>query len=229
MTEQALGPEESRAALAGGVRGVAPVHNLLDRQDRNLRWSLLGNILLGVALSASVFGHAWTAINPPKPEYFATTADGRIIPLVPISEPYVAPEVLLTWTSQAVTKAYTLNHIHYKEQLSSMRELFTAQGFRAHEAALKAAGIPETLQKYRAITQVVSTAPPIITNQGIIAGRYAWSIKLPIQITYQGASSVSAPQTNTVELLVVRVPTNELPRGYAIHQIVTHPGSEVGR
>lgn len=207
-----------------GLRGTAPVHNLLGSLDLKLRWSLLGNVMLAIALTLSGLGHLWVWTHPPTPEYFATTADGRLIPLIPISEPYVPQEVLLTWAAQAVTTAYTLDYVHQKEQLSRMRDLFTAQGFNNHRKALETSGLWTAVAERRLVTQVVPTAPPIVTNQGVIGGRYAWKVEVPIKITYQGASSVSLPQDNIAEVLIVRMPTHELPRGYAIHQLVTRPG-----
>lgn len=209
------------ATPPSGLRGAGAVHNLLDDYRLKLHWSVFGNGVLGVALLLSVVGHVWVAWHPTPPEYFATTSDGRLIPLAPISEPYVPNEVLLTWAAQAVTQAYSLDYVHYRQQLSQMRELFTAQGFKSHLAALDEAGVLEAVQKRRLVTQVVATAPPIITNQGVLGNRYAWRVEVPIQISYQGASSVSQPQRNVVEVLIVRIPTHELARGYAIHQLIT--------
>lgn len=208
----------------GGLRGVAPVHNLLNDYELKLRWSLLGNAVLAAGLTISALGNVWVLLHPPLPEYFATTADGRLIPLAPISEPYVPQEVLLTWTTQAVTQAYTLDYVHQKAQLSRMREQFTAQGFNSHRQALEDSGLWATVKERRLVTQVVATAPPVVTHQGVLAHRYVWKLEVPIKISYQGASSVSPPQDNIAEVLVVRVPTHELPRGYAIHQLVTRPG-----
>ena len=217
--------EKDREAVTElGLRGTAPVHNLLGSLDLKLRWSLLANVMLAIALTLSILGHLWVLTHPPTPEYFATTADGRLIPLIPISEPYVPQEVLLTWAAQAVTTAYTLDYVHQKEQLSAMRDLFTAQGFNSHRQALESAGLWTAVAERRLVTQVVPTAPPLVTNQGVIGGRYAWKVEVPIKITYQGASSVSLPQDNIAEVLIVRMPTHELPRGYAIHQLVTRPG-----
>jgi len=207
-----------------GIRGLAPVHDLLRDYELKMRWSLLGNLLLGIALTASVSGNVWTLLHPPQPEYFATTADGRLIPLIPISEPYVPQEVLLGWVSQAVAQAYTFDHVHQQEQLSRMRELFTAPGFNSHRKALEDSGLWTAVNERRLVTQVVATAPPIVTHQGALARRYVWRLEVPIKISYQGASSLSAPQENLAEVLVVRVLTSELPRGYAIHQLVTRPG-----
>lgn len=207
----------------GGIRGIAPVHNLLNATELKLRWSVLANLALGVALTLSLFGHLWVILSPPTPEYFATTADGRLMPLVPISEPYVPQEALLTWATQSATQAYTIDYVHKKQQLSALRELFTAEGFRGHLQALDEAGILTAVEKRRLITRVVATHPPVITNQGVLGSRYAWRVEVPLQISYEGGSSTSPPQRNLVELLIVRVPTHELPRGYAIHQMVARP------
>jgi len=223
MADAVSVPEAPAPPPAGGLRGVAPVHNLLDDHRRKLHWSLLANGVLGVALLASAGGHLWSALHPPSPEYFATTADGRLIPMIPISEPYVPQEVLLTWVAKAVTQAYTLDYVHDRQQLSLMRELFTAHGFKTHLAALEEAGLLEAVKQRRLVTQVVATAPPVITNQGVLGNRYAWRVEAPVQIRYQGASSFSQPQQNLVEVLVVRIPTHELARGYAIHQLITRP------
>ena len=185
---------------------------------------MLLNGLLAAALLPAALTLAWQALHPPEPEYFATAADGRITPLVPIDEPYVPQEALLTWVAQAVNQAYTLDHVHRKEQLSRMRELFTAAGFESHRRALEDSGLWEAVGARRLVTQVVTAAPPVVTNQGVLARRYAWKLEVPIAISYQGASSVSPPQNNLAEVLVVRMPTRAGSRGYAIHQLVTRPG-----
>ena len=103
--------ETSTSAFASASSrpgGVAQVHNLLDRLELRLQLSQWLNLALAGALVLSAGAHGWRALHPPQPEYFATTADGRLIPLVPISEPYVAQETLLAWVTEAVTQAYTL-------------------------------------------------------------------------------------------------------------------------
>jgi intracellular multiplication protein IcmL len=216
--------EPAAPAPPDGLAGRAPVHNLLHDLALELRWSLLLNVLLAAALLPAALTLAWQALHPPEPEYFATAADGRITPLVPIDEPYVPQEALLTWVAQAVNQAYTLDHVHRKEQLSRMRELFTAAGFESHRRALEDSGLWEAVGARRLVTQVVTAAPPVVTHQGVLARRYAWKLEVPIKISYEGASSVSPPQNNIAEVLVVRMPTHAIPRGYAIHQLVTRPG-----
>ena len=89
--------------------------------------------------------------------------------------------------------------------------------------AASSAGPASTCGRRAARSTVVTAAPPVVTNQGVLARRYAWKLEAPIKISYQGASSISLPQNNVAEVLVVRMPTHVVPRGYAIHQLVTRP------
>ena len=141
--------------------------------------------------------------------------------LVPISEPYVAQETLLAWVTEAVTQAYTLDYVHYRKQLTAMRPNFSDEGFKHHLQALEAAGTLEAIIKRRLVSQVVPTAPPVVVNQGVLADRYAWKIEMKLGLSYQGASSQSTPQALVAEVLVVRMPTHEVPRGLAVHQLIT--------
>ena len=213
--------KESSAPLGNRLSGVAQVHNLLDRLEWRLQWSQWLNLALAGALALSAAAHGWQALHPPQPEYFATTADGRLIPLVPISEPYVAQETLLAWVTEAVTQAYTLDYVHYRKQLTAMRPNFSDEGFKNHLQALEAAGTLEAILQRRLVSQVVPTAPPVVVNQGVLADRYAWKIEMKLGLSYQGASSMSAPQDVVAEVLVVRMPTHEVPRGLALHQLIT--------
>ena len=46
MADAVSVPESTARPPAGGLRGVAPVHNLLDDHRRKLHWSLLANGVL---------------------------------------------------------------------------------------------------------------------------------------------------------------------------------------
>lgn len=206
----------------GGARRVG---NLLDRLEARLTISQAINIVLAIALALSGAAHLWVVYHPPQPQYFATTADGRIIPLIPVSEPYVSPETLVEWASKAVIRAYTLDYVHWREQLNTMRADFTDAGFLNHRQALEDAGTLEAVARRRLVSSVVTSAPPIIVNQGVLADRYVWKLEIPIAISYEGASKTSPAQRLIAEVLVVRVPTNQLARGIAIHQLITRTGS----
>ncbi|MES1986730.1 MAG: DotI/IcmL/TraM family protein, partial [Pseudomonadota bacterium] len=61
---------------------------------RRVMLVLLLAIMLIVGLSV-VLGYLIT--HPPEPKYFATTIDGRITPLIPLSQPNTSTSALLQW------------------------------------------------------------------------------------------------------------------------------------
>lgn len=68
--------------------------------------------------------------------------------------------------------------------------------------------------------QVVTAAPagsPILVSEGIVVGRYQWTIELPLVVTYQSGDQTK--NTNLlVTIVVVRVPRLESPNGVGIEQ-----------
>ncbi len=63
------------------------------------------------------------------------------------------------------------------------------------------------------------TSAPVLINQGLVQGRYAWKLSMPLLVTYQ-SSERTVPQNLMVEIVVVRQPETEHPRGLGIAQLI---------
>ena len=63
------------------------------------------------------------------------------------------------------------------------------------------------------------TRAPVILEERVINGRYAWRIQMPMVINYQSANE-SYPSSTTVTLTVTRVSTVTSPRGVGIAQFI---------
>ena len=81
----------------------------------------------------------------PEPRYFATSADGRITPIYPLTRPVVSASALLQWTNQAAVAAYTYNFSNYRKALQEASEYFTPKGWKDFQVALKSSGNLETV------------------------------------------------------------------------------------
>ena len=68
---------------------------------------------LTVALCASLGVAAILLLNQPKPQYFAATPDLRLAPMIPLDQPLLTQEGLLTWASNAITGAMSLNFLEW--------------------------------------------------------------------------------------------------------------------
>jgi intracellular multiplication protein IcmL len=73
--------------------------------------------------------------------------------------------------------------------------------------------------------QVVTSAPqgaPIVQKEGIVNGRYQWTVQLPLVLSYQ-AGAKTRDDSLLVTLVVVRVPRLESPNGIGIEQWIAVP------
>ncbi len=76
------------------------LHTLSLRNDfyrdnyRRVMLVLLLSILINIALASTLF---YLINNPPVPKYFATSMNGRITKIEPLSEPYQSDSAVLQW------------------------------------------------------------------------------------------------------------------------------------
>ncbi|MGB6976519.1 MAG: type IVB secretion system apparatus protein IcmL/DotI [Gammaproteobacteria bacterium] len=155
----------------------------------------------------------------PTPQYFATSADGRITPLYPLTQPVVSKSELLQWATQAAVAAYTFDFVNYRKDLQAASEYFTPDGWQQFQEALKKTRILETVTSKKLVANAVATGAPVITDQSVINGRYAWKIRIPLLVTYESQSE-KIPQSLEVNMIVMRVSTLETPKGIAIAQFI---------
>ncbi len=181
---------------------------------RRVVFALALMILINIALIGML---AYVISHRPMPVYFATTADGKIIQLYPLSDPVVSKAELLTWATVAATSANTYSFVNYRQELQNASQFFTPNGWNEFQAALKRTRNLETVIAKKLVVNAVATGAPVILDQGIINGAYAWRIQLPILMTYESANT-KIPQPAMVTMVVTRVPTLDTPKGIAISE-----------
>lgn len=186
-----------------------------------LLMSLSANILLILSIG-------YIFLNPPTPRYFATSINGRITPLFPLTEPNQSDSAVLQWANQAATAAFTYNFVNYRTELQASSGFFTADGWTQFLNALKESNNLDAVKAKKLIVSAVATRAPVILQKGKLNGRYSWRVQMPVLVTYQSASEFSQ-QTNVVTMLITRVSTLNSPRGIGIAQFVVGPATgEVG-
>lgn len=156
-------------------------------------------------------------VNQPQNMYFATTEDGRLVPMVALSEPNLSTPALMSWVAQASTEVMTFGFNDYRRRLQESSRNFTRRGWESFTQALQKARIIEMVE---ANQQVVTAAPqgaPILESEGLVAGRYQWVIQLPLVLTYQSGARTKSDNL-LVTVVVVRVPRLESSNGVGIEQ-----------
>lgn len=153
----------------------------------------------------------------PENRYFATTEDGRLIPMVTLSEPNLSTPAIMSWVAQAATEVMTFGFNDYRRRLQEASRNFTKPGWSSFTTALQRSRIIESVE---ANQQVVTAAPqgaPVLQSEGMVGGRYQWIVQLPLAVSYQSGAK-KRDENLLLTLVVVRVPRLESPNGVGIEQ-----------
>jgi intracellular multiplication protein IcmL len=203
------------------LTAVALRNNFYRDGQRKMILVLLVSVIANLVLAAML---VFIITHPPAPKYFATSINGRITPLFPLSEPNQSDSAVLQWANQAAIAAFTYNFVNYRTELQASSGFFTAEGWDQFLTALQQSNNLDAVKAKKLIVSAVATRAPIILQKGMLNGRYAWRVQMPILVTYQSASEFSQ-QNNVVTMLITRVSTLNSPRGIGIAQFVVGPAS----
>lgn len=180
-------------------------------------WALLVSLAVNLALIA-----AFVALKTQRVEreYFAVDGQtGRLTPMPPLSEPYLARGALLGWFVDCAVATNTYDFVNYQRQLESSASCFTKSGWDEFTAAMDQAGTLGQVRSQRLVANAVPTGAPVVTREGMRSGVYAWEVEMPLMVTFHGA------RTNTTQRLlltavVARVPTGSSKSGVGIDHYV---------
>ncbi|MFP4098675.1 MAG: type IVB secretion system apparatus protein IcmL/DotI [Alphaproteobacteria bacterium] len=156
-------------------------------------------------------------VNRPVNFYFATTEDGRLVPMVPLSQPNLSTPALMSWVAQATTEVMTFGFNDYRRRLQESSRNFTKRGWESFTQALQRSRIIEMVEVNQQIITAAPRGAPILQSEGLVAGRYQWVVEIPLILTYRSGAKVS----NTgllVTVIIVRVPRLESSNGVGIEQ-----------
>lgn len=189
--------------------------------QRKMILILIFSIIVNVILASML---TYLITHPPEPRYFATSINGRITPITALNLPNQSDSAVLQWANQAAIAAFSYNFVNYRSELIASSGFFTAEGWDQFITALAASNNLEAVKAKKLVVSAVATMAPVILQKGVLNGRYAWRIQMPILVTYQSASEFSQ-QNLVVTMLVTRVDPLNFPRGIGIAQFVSAPAS----
>jgi intracellular multiplication protein IcmL len=175
--------------------------------------------LLAIVNCILIAGITYKITHPELPQYFPMTADGRLINQNPLSDPAVTDDFVLQWSSNVLRKSFSLDYIHWRDQLQSASNSFTPQGWRYFLQALKGSNNLDTLTSLKMVSDAQITGAPQILEKEVLNGVYAWKIQVPILVNYSNvARTIQMPME--VTLIVLRVPVQQNPDRIAINNIL---------
>lgn len=162
-------------------------------------------------------------VHQPENRYFATTEDGRLIPMVPLTQPNLSTPALLSWVAQATSETMSFSFSNYRRNLQEASRHFTRTGWESFSTALQQARIIESIEANTQELTAVPRGAPILKYEGVVGGQYQWQVQIPMILTYVSGSK-SRSDNWIITLVIVRVPRLESPNGVGIAQWIAVPG-----
>ena len=215
----------ARPAAAPGSEGEAPALGQLGAVvERNefyrdgYRTMLRVVMMLALIIAAQIAVMVYVVkTNRMEYRYFATTEDGRLIPMAPLNEPNLSAPALMSWVAQSSTEVMTFGFNDYRRRLQEASRNFTRRGWESFSSALQRARIIETVEANQQVVTATPTGAPVIQSEGVVQGRYQWVVQVPLALTYQSGARTRTDNL-LVTLVIVRVPRLESPNGVGIEQ-----------
>lgn len=182
---------------------------------------LLGCIGSLIAISAYLY------LTEPPPVTFKVGDQWRIVKPVSLQEPYLSNGDLLQWVSNVVPQLFDVNFMYLDEQLLQLRKYFTDNGYQVFMNQFKNnVPIDRVLAGKLFVGGAITGAPFIISDSsqnGLLAGRYAWEVQLPVVIDYDGMQREDS-KVLTLKLTIVRTETIDNLVGVLIDNVIVEQG-----
>lgn len=179
------------------------------------------NLLLGASLIFAIAFAYYIYQDKPLPSYFATTQDGKLLPLTPLNEPNLSRKTVSQWAVTALIETFDFHWQNVAPSLAkSCDAYYTTVGCESLVSALKDAQTIDAVTNKQLIVSLAITETPVITNAGVDTdGKYFWILQLPSIMTFRsGNETQSAKQLFTLK--IKRISTLARPEGIGIVQVI---------
>jgi len=148
------------------------------------------------------------------------TPDLRLAPLAPLDQPVLTQQGLLTWASDTITTAMSLNFLEWREKLEAIHPHFDDAAYKSFLESLQSSGILDMIRDKRLSASAITTRAPVIIASGVVNGKATWRIEFPLIVSYESSQGVESTQRLLATVLVGRASTVSTPRGVVIQQVV---------
>lgn len=176
------------------------------------------NIIQGVILALLVAALLAMILSiETRHVYFATTADGRIIKVVPLNEPLRSRAEVVAWAAGKAQEIMRFGYNDYRQRLQQSSGAFTQTGWESFTKAMREARIIDTVEARKLTVAMDIDGAPEVKLAAEKDGVYTWVLQFPVTIRFDGNDP---PAANHIALLlqVVRVSTLQNPEGISIEQ-----------
>ena len=149
--------------------------------------------------------------------------------MIPLDRPVLSQQGLLTWASNTITEAMSLDFLEWRKKLEDLRPNFSSGAYTSFLSSLQSSGILDLIRDKRLSASAVTTQAPVIIASGMVEGKATWRIEFPLLVSYESSIGVENTQHLIATVLVSRASTVKTPRGVVIEQVVLKRGTSDAR
>jgi intracellular multiplication protein IcmL len=183
--------------------------------------SILAILLIAITLLISACVYLY--LSKPAPVTFSVDNEWRVLPPVPLTQPYLSTPDLLQWTSYSLPFVLTFDFVNYARELKDYSSYFTVNGWKKFLEVLNIYANFNTVQNTKLFINAKAAGAPYILNQGLLQEKYGWWIQMPINVSYSSAEKNTIVPL-VIQVLVVRVSTLNNLDGVGIDNIIVQKG-----
>ncbi len=143
-----------------------------------------------------------------------------------LSEPKVQANDLINWANRATTAIFGYSYKDYKKTMADNAKYLTPGAWKKYSAHLQSSGNLKTLTEHQLTIIATVPKPSKIVNQGVISGRYSWTVEVPLYTRYETADpkkTITQEENYLITLQIVRMPSDQYPSGVAINSLLQQP------
>ncbi|CAN0418262.1 unnamed protein product [Phaeothamnion confervicola] len=182
------------------------------------------NVILSIAVAALTVGIIGIGVMAAtkRPLTFAVSDTGRVIPLVPLNQPYLGDARIVSFADECIRQAFSHDFRNYRMSVGGAKGCFTSAGSRGFDKAIDPL-LSDIVE--RRMVMSVSPEPPIVMSKSTQGGVHTWVVQTKMTLFRDGSRDRVTPTTYVVDLVLERLPLEESVRGVGIAQINVRPGS----
>lgn len=162
---------------------------------------VVGAIALLIVVSLYFFMHQVLPVT------FGVYPEWRVQMDVPVDRAYPALPDMFQWVSTVIPKIFATDFINYGQSFKALTPYFSENGWAIYMGIVKTYMNQEDIVKNKQFVTALAAGAPVILNQGIVEGKYAWWVQMPIEVRYSGIDANVHTVNLVVQALVARVST----------------------
>lgn len=134
-------------------------------------------------------------------------APDELTPGQELAQPHLSPEHVADWLMRATAEIFTMDSQNYRAHMAHLATGMSEAGLADFNKFLADANIMVKLQQDGMQLRGFVEEPPLLLNEGALAGRHRWLFEMPVVVTFmprdtQSYARIENPESQSLHFIV---------------------------